>query len=480
MALTKKVASNAAFQVFGRVVQMVASTIAIILLSRYLGPTGYGFYALVLAFVALFSDISGFGINMALGREIPLKPNQARKIFGSALALKLFISLILFTVAVVVGILIYPNPELHWGFILAALSSFFLTIQVVYQVIFQIKLRIYKFVIADIVSRLIGLGLLIIFINQGLGLNFIIATLAIGSLINWLMTHIFACQIFPIEWRFDLRAWRSLIQIVMPLAGWVILSGVSRRIGVVILAKLKAPEAVGIYQLVAQPIILLSGLSVIFMGFVYPLMAKLLKKNREKLLRILSGSTDFFILAGLSLVGFILITNQHIVSILGGSEFMAATGPLKILALGFFLRLQMAPFQFLAIANHQEKTVLKIESLAFLLVVASNLILIPYYSYLGAAYSVLIFEFFLLTAMLIATRDFAREINWLRTIFNSGWLFLLSAVILWLIIQLPLFSIGQFVNYHILTRIAILLTFFLLFSAPAIYRLRGHLKELVN
>jgi len=480
MTLTKKVAANTGFQIFGRVIQLAISGATIILLTRYLGPTDYGFYALILAFVGLFSDISGLGLNLVIARQMPVEPEKEAEIFANALSLKIFSSLIIFGLAVLAGILIYPDTRLHWGLILAAVSSFFLASQSIYQPIFQIKLKIYNFVIADIVSRLVGFGFLIFFISRGSGLNLVIATLVISSFLNWLMTTLFVRQIFPIKWEVDLKSWKALVKEALPLAGFVILSGISLKIGIVILSKLDSVEAVGILQVVLQPIIVLTGIPLILMGFIYPLFARYLNKDRERLLAILEMVSSFLILAGLSITGFLLATNQQVVSVLGGKSFLVAAGPLKILAIALALRMILLPFQTLAIANHQERKILAVYLSGLLLVVGLNFLLIPSYSYLGSAWSILILESFLLIAILILTKKFIREIALLKIFSRSLFVAISLSLGLWLTIKIPYLSMEKFADYNIWGRILLLIVLSLLFFAPIFFGFRKKVTELLK
>lgn len=480
MTLLKKVGFNTGLQVSGRLIQLAISTATIIILTRYLGPTDYGFYALIIAFVGLFSDISGFGINMVVARQIPVKPKQQATIFANALSLKILASIVLFGLAVIAGLIVYPDAKLHAGLALAALSSFFLSAQTVYQPIFQVKLKIFSFVIADIISRLIGFGFLLFFVYQGLNFNFVIATLVISSFINWLMTDYYARKIFPVRWQVNLSGWKRLVREALPLAGFVILTGVNQKIGLIILSKLKTAEAVGIYQLALQPTIILIGLSALLIGFIYPLFARFLKEDPQRLVRILKSTAESLTLGGLYLSAFIYVTSQHLVSVLGGERFMAASGIFRILALVLLFRLLLLPFQALAIAGRKEKVILISYLIAFLLIIGLSLVLIPDYSYLGAAWALLISDLFLLISILAVSRPYVQKIKWLKMILKSLLPAAVLGLILWFIVEIPIISISQFVDYSIWSRIVIIIGLFLLFSAPPLFQLRGKLKEMLR
>ena len=54
MSFKKKVAYNTIAQTVGKILTVFISMIAVMLLTRYLGPTGYGQYSIAIAFLGFF------------------------------------------------------------------------------------------------------------------------------------------------------------------------------------------------------------------------------------------------------------------------------------------------------------------------------------------------------------------------------------------------------------------------------------------
>jgi len=440
MSLAKKVAFNTTLDVVGRVFQLLISSVSIIILTRYLGPEGYGFYALILAFVGMFSDISGLGINMTIARQIPNKPKLASNIFSNALSLKLLTSTIIFGLAIIVGILIYPQVNLRIGIILAGLSSFFLSLQAVYKPIFQIKLKLKNFVLADIISRSIGFGLLLLFIYLGYGLNYLIATLAISSFANFLLTDLYARKLIKIKLKIDIKGWQKLIRQAFFIALVVILAGLSQKIATVIISKILGAREVGVFELALRPILIIHGVGLLSAGLIYPIISRLLKDRKDKLYQVLSESNYYFQYAGIILALITFFLSQEIILILGGDKFIQASTILKILSGALLLRFFALSYQNLSIVQHKEKKIILCYLLGIVIIVLGTIYLAPIYGLLGAAWSFLAGELLVSLAILIVAQKYLLPSNFFSSIIKNLPIYLLVTLVLFSTININLGS----------------------------------------
>jgi O-antigen/teichoic acid export membrane protein len=471
MSLAKKVAFNTGFDVFGRVIQLVIASISIIILTRYLGTQGYGFYALILAFVGMFSDISGLGINLTIARQIPKNPRKIESIFANALGLKILTSLIIFGLAILVGILIYPEPKLQLGIVLAGLSSFFLTIQGVYKPIYQIKLKLKNFVIADIVSRTIGFILLLIFVYLGLGLNYLIATLAISSLINLFLTDYFARKLIRVKLKISLKGWRTLIGQAFFVALVVILSGISQKIATVILSKLSGAEAVGFFELALRPILIIHGIGLLTIGLIYPIFARLERKNREKLYQLLEEINRYFQNAGIIITIFLFFFSSQIINILGGENFSSSGIILKIISFVLLTRFISLTYQNILIVEKKEKQVLRAFLAGLIVIVSLSFILIPSLGSLGAAWAFLVGEIVISLIILILGKKYLIKSKFFTSLAKDLPYYLILTAFYWLIYNY-FFPLISFENLNILIHILILAILSLLAFIPLIGKVK--------
>ena len=86
--LKNKSVKNAGWLIFGRVVQMIVNFLVGILTARYLGPSNYGLINYAAAYTAFFSSICTLGINSIIVKEFVDKPFEGGKILGTSLILR--------------------------------------------------------------------------------------------------------------------------------------------------------------------------------------------------------------------------------------------------------------------------------------------------------------------------------------------------------------------------------------------------------
>ena len=79
---------NTGWMFFGQMFNIISVVVGI-WLARYLGPENFGIFSYVLAFVGLFSFISGFGVNDILTRDLVAYPEKRDKLLGTAFFINL-------------------------------------------------------------------------------------------------------------------------------------------------------------------------------------------------------------------------------------------------------------------------------------------------------------------------------------------------------------------------------------------------------
>ena len=90
--LGRRVAANTAAQVAGRAVILALAAVSIVLITRYLGPSSYGRYALALSYIQLFGVLADVGLFTIVVREISKRPEQTSRLVGNAMTLRALVS----------------------------------------------------------------------------------------------------------------------------------------------------------------------------------------------------------------------------------------------------------------------------------------------------------------------------------------------------------------------------------------------------
>lgn len=116
----------------------------------------------------------------------------------------------------------------------------------------------------------------------------------------------------------------------------------------------------------------------------------------------------------------LFVISKDLVPIIAGAEYASGFHALQILSVSIFFALLATFFSFsILIPNRQEKTVLKVTIVAAIINIGLNLILIPKFSFNGAAITTLIAEFVVALFSFLECRKFSKLILDKRVLYIS-------------------------------------------------------------
>lgn len=406
MSLTRKIAYNTATQVIGKILYLGCSLVIVILITRHLGVAGYGNYNTIIAYLGLFAVLAELGLYMIMVREISQHPKEKEKIVGNVIGLRIFTAIAALILASTVAFFLNYPYEVKLGIIIFSGGIFFMLLNQVLVGVFQVYLRADKAAFAEVVGRALTLILVIWFIRQGAGLLYIITAASLGFALNFFISFLLANQHLKIIPRFQTSLWKKLFKAALPLAIVGILGTIYYKIDMVLLSllpltKILIPsishfsnsESVGIYAAAYRILDIVIVFPILFVGLIYPIISKYIKSNFKKTQQVFQKSFNFLAMAGIlfSLIGFFLA--PQIIDIIGGREFVHSVIILQILSIAFLPHFAGNLVGIALTAAHKQKFLILPFVFFTIFNIVGNLILIPYYSFLGAAVVTMVGQF---------------------------------------------------------------------------------------
>jgi O-antigen/teichoic acid export membrane protein len=385
-SLTSRVAYNTIVQFAGKAVTTVIGVITLSLLTRYLGVTGYGEYTIVFAFLGFFAVIADFGLFSITVRDIAQTPDQKEKIFGNVFTLRIVLAIGLLILAPLVAYFIPKyNHDIKAGIGICVFASFFILLNQTLAAIFQVNLRMEKFVIIDTVGRAIILVLVVLCIKERLGFLSIIAANSLGNLASFVLSLVLARPFIKIRLHLDREYLRHLIPQVLPLGAVVVLGVVYSKIDQIILSLFWGSWEVGIYGAPYKILEILVSLPAMFVGSVLPIISKYLADRDCRLFESLQRAFDFLALMALPTVFGVFAVAPAIIRVFAGRDFAPSAPLLRILILAVGLIFFGTLAGSTIIAAGLQKRLVKIYVISTASNIVLNLILIPVYSFYAAA-----------------------------------------------------------------------------------------------
>jgi len=394
MAVIKKIAYNTVFSAGARIIAVALSLFSLGIIARYLGKEGFGDYSLILSFLYVFNILADLGLYSLMTREISRPGADENKIASNIFTLRI-VALFIFLALAVSLVWLFPYTErVKLGVVIASFGYLFLSASQVLMGIFQKYLKIDRAGLADIVGRLIQLGLVIIFIYFKLGLFWLLISLNISCIVNFVLNWIFAKKCLRFGLAFDFSFWKTIIKEALPIAASIVLTIVYFKFDTIFLSlgainrSSENPMAdVGVYNIAYKILEGLIFFPSMFVGLIMPILSRLAVSDKEQFKRVFQKIFDVLIIFIVPVVIGLLVLSLPIVVLIGGRDFIDSASVLKILSIAVGLIFFGNLFGSSIIALNKQKIGAYIYLSGMIFNIITNLIFIPKYSYFGAAWT---------------------------------------------------------------------------------------------
>lgn len=392
MSLGQKIASNTLISVAGRITSGALGLVVVALMSRYLGQKGFGEYSIILVFLYMVLAVSDLGLYSILSREIAKIENNENKIISSIFGLRILSALLFFIISFVVLYFLPYSKDIKIGILIASPGFLFLSANQLLMGVFQKHFKTIWPMISDVIMRIMQLVFVFLFINFKMSLLFFALAISLGALFGFFSNMIFARKLVKFSFVFDFNLSKEILKKSWPLAVSSILTLVYFKMDTFLLSLMKPSADVGIYSAAYKVFEGLLFFPAAFSGLMLPLMSGVANSKREQFKIFFKKALDFLVIAALPIMvgGFVL--SQKIVFLIGGTEFLVASLPLKILMIAIFFVFLGNLFGNAVIALDKQRKMVYIYGAGVFISVLFNLIFIPYYSYLATSFATLITE----------------------------------------------------------------------------------------
>lgn len=440
MTLTRQVARNTSFHFIGKAIALLFNLLAFALIARYLGRFGFGEFTTIVAFLQFFAILTDFGLYVFFIQKCGLPGVNQEKILGSFLGLKLVLSIGILSMAPLIAFFI-PQYSLaiKLGVILAAGSFVCGSLIQLLTGFFQVKMQMNKVMISEIIGKAILVLLVILSIYTKLNIWAFLVAMTLAGLTSFIILYRFAFKIMPIKWIFNWQEWKQIIKQSWPIGLSVVLTTIYFKGDTIILSLFRSQEEVGIYGVAYRILEALIMAPPIFMGLILPYLSRAwAEKKLKDFEKIFQKSFDFFaIIVWPLLIGTWLLASS-LVTLLAGKDFGISAQPLRILmvAVCFIFLGTLTTYSVIAIEKYRE--MLKYYLIAAVFAAIGYLILIPRFSYFGAAWVTVLVECMVtLMAGWIVVQETKIKISW-KVFQKSFYAAIIMGIALYLFNRLPL------------------------------------------
>lgn len=386
MSLIKKVAHNTLVQIVSKVISTALGLWAIVIITRYLGPTGFGEYTTILTFLTFFAVAADFGLTLVTAQMISAPGASEKKILNNLFSFRLVSSVFFLSLGAAAVFLFPYRPEIKFGVLITAISFLFPALNQIIIGLFQKKLSMNRDAIAEVAGRATLIAILIIARRMELGLTGVLIATVLSAAVNFLLHYLFSLKFVSIRWEYDRAVWLKILIKSWPLAVTIVLNLIYLRADTLLLSLFRRVEEVGLYGATYRIIDVLTSVPFMFAGIILPILtASWLSQKLGFFEKVLQKSWDFMVALAIPLAIGAQWFSRPIMLYTGGQDFAAAGPILQILIIGVAAIFPGTVLAHAVIALDKQKKMIKFYVFTSFSALVAYLILIPRFSYYGAA-----------------------------------------------------------------------------------------------
>jgi len=386
MNTLQRIAKNTAALLLADVMARLLGLVFAVWAARYLGPDEFGVLTFAVAFCTLFSVLADLGMGQLTIREVARNKLLAARYVGTTLALKLVLACVVGgVIAFTVNALDYPRTTILIVYIITGhvLLSSFASIGVS---VFQAFEKMEYVLVGQVLSGIVKVAALYLVMRCGFGLFGVAISYTLSALSLLLFTGFTVARRFSkIRVHVDLTFMRRMIIQALPFGLSLISITIYYKIDSVMLSLFHDETTVGLYNAAYTLVLAPAFIPRALLGSLYPTMSRCFHYSRKSLINAYERSFKYLLMLAAPLAMGTTILSSRLILAIYGPEYRAAIIILQILIWSEFFVFLNVVFGNLFASVDKQSVVLKQTAAAAMLNVILNAMVIPRYSYIGAA-----------------------------------------------------------------------------------------------
>lgn len=385
MSVAKKIAYNAAISSVSKVLSTILALVGISLMTRYLGTSGFGDYATVLAFFGFFVSIGDLGLYSVATREISRTGAAAQKIMGAVFMLRIATATAIVVLSPALIYFLPYEPHVKMGIFLGAIAFAFATSYGVLNGIFQKHLAMDRVAVTELLGKIVQVGIIFTAVKLDAGFAAMIIAILCAMLFNFVVLFFLSRRFVAFVPRVDVAYWKKFLKMSLPMGVAVFVTFLYIKTDTILLSILSSPEEVGIYNGAYKVVDNLAFFPAMIIGLMLPILSRYIFIDQEKFTLAADKTLKVFFLLAVPLIVATLFMADFIVLVIGGEAFAASANVLRVLVFASALIFFGHFFNNILLAGNLQKKLMWVLSIAAVFNISANLFLIPRFGYHGAA-----------------------------------------------------------------------------------------------
>ncbi len=451
----KKILSNTAYQVLGKMLTAIISIFLLNLLTNYLPIDLFWEYWKVYNYLLIFAFLADLWLYTISIREINKTPEKSEKIIWNILSLRLVLWTIIIWVSLVIASFIpsYSSILTLLSILIVWIFTLFWLINSSILALMQANLKMQFSLFSSVFWKVINLACIIaiiffIFPKENISDYFypFLAIMIAGLIWNIITTglnYYYAKKIVNIRFLWDTDYIKHIFITSLPYGIAIFLWVVYMKIDIILLSILESPDkanvSIALYSVPMKIMEVFMLTWTFFLNSILPGLAQSFAgKNTAKTQSLLKTSYLFLLSGSAIMLIFGFIFKDIMIEIIANKDYLdrdiyeyTSSDAFIIVLLMIVFYFMFLLFQYIFIAAEKQWDLLKINIAITLFNVIWNIILIPKYSFLWAWIVTVVSQFLLM----ILAYFYSRKIIDFKIPKKETWRILISSLFLFVILD---------------------------------------------
>lgn len=362
-------------------------------LARTLGVSDFGLFTVALAYFAIISSFSDFGLNRFLIREVARNKLQAHELLPNIIVLRVTLTAVTFAVFAVF-LYLFDQNKLRVSLILLATlailpQSIALTFDGVFAALRKLQFSAGALLFSSVFTALAGFFL----VSKGFGSIGAVNALILGQLVYAVILIVFLLKSQKIHFSIiSFPVMKKAIRGSLPYGILGVLGLLYFRIDAVLLSYLKGSFETGIYGAAYKFLEAITFIPSAISLAIFPILSKLHDSDMQYVRKLYFKSLKVMGIFGVAvLLGYILILPKIIITFL--PDYIPSIQAIRILAISIpFIFAHVPAVSVLFSTDRYLKQVILLSILTLVFNLTANLIFIPSFGFIAASWITVLSE----------------------------------------------------------------------------------------
>ena len=401
MSQIKSIFANTSWLSVSQTITSFCAFLWTIIIARYLGVSDYGIVSFAISFTAISVIFMDLGMSTYTTREVAKHKELLHKYVNNIFLFKIILAIFLFFVSLLILYLMkYPSTTILVTMIFTveiSIMSMTVFLNGVFQAFEKVKYQA--------IGGILNSSLLLVFILITIGFNFGVVSIAIAYTIAY--AFYFAYMLvnyikrfgFP-RFELDTGFIKSIVVNSLPFGLTNFFYTIYFSIDIVMLSYLTGNFTTGLYKSAYNIITVFTTFFVVYQSVIFPVMSKFFQESQELIKVSYELSIKYLLMIIIPLSVGVYFYALPIVDLIYSHQYSLSYTTVQILIWTVSFLFINGAGSILLNAIDKERTVTKIYIIAAIFNVCLNFIMIPMFSYDGAAITTVLSEI-LITVLIL-------------------------------------------------------------------------------